>query len=101
MHDLEERSPPKVLVFKEQEDFTMSKHDPVGTNPNDKMPPGDGLKPGEIVPEEFEDEELYGDNDALDPVNEDEDAPGLPEEIEDRENQASSEQMDGGKFQRD
>jgi len=79
----------------------MSKIDPVGTNPNDKMPAGDGLRPGEVVPEEFEDEKLYGDDDGLGPVNEDEDDPGLPEEIEDRENQASSEQMDGEKFQRD
>ena len=59
----------------------MSKRDPVGTNPNDQMPKGEGLKPGEVVPEEFEDEELYGDDDGLGPVNEDEDEPGLPEEI--------------------
>lgn len=40
----------------------MSKSDPVGTNSNDQMPVGGGLKPGEVVPEEFEDEELYGDD---------------------------------------
>ena len=79
----------------------MSKPDPVGTNPNDQMPASGGLKPGEVVPEEFEDEELYGDDNGLGLVNEDEDDPGLPEEIEDRENQAGTEQMDGGKFQRD
>ena len=61
----------------------MSKLDPVGTNPNDKMPAGDGLTPGEVVPEEFEDEELYGDDDGLSPVDEDEDKTGLPEEIDD------------------
>lgn len=79
----------------------MSKPDPVATNPNDKMPAGDGLKPGEVVPEEFEDEELYGDDDGLGPVDEDEDEPGLPKDSADRENQAGTEQVDGGKFQRD
>jgi hypothetical protein len=63
----------------------MSKIDPVGTNPNDQMPQGDGLKPGEIVPEEFEDKELYGDDDGLGTVNEDENDPVLPEEDEDSE----------------
>lgn len=61
----------------------MSKPDPVETNPNDKMPTGEGRKPNEVVPEEFEDEELYGEDDGLGPVDEDEDALGLPEEIED------------------
>ena len=79
----------------------MSKPDPVGTNPNDHMPAGGGLKPGQIVPEEFEDKELYADDNGLGPVDEDEDEPGLPEEIEDRENQAGTEQMDSGKFKRD
>jgi hypothetical protein len=78
----------------------VSKPDPVGTNPNDQMPEGGALKPGEIVPEEFEDEDLYADN-GLGPVDEDEDEPGLPEEIEDRENQAGTEQMDREKFRRD
>jgi hypothetical protein len=82
-------------------DCTMSKPDPVGTNPNDKMPEGGGLKPMEIVPEEFEDEELYADYNGLGPVAENEDEAGLPEEIEDRENQAGTEQMDPGKFKRD
>jgi hypothetical protein len=60
----------------------MPNSDPVGTNPNDKMPSGDGLKPGEVVPEEFEDEKLYGNDDGLGPRNEDEDEPGLPEDTE-------------------
>jgi hypothetical protein len=80
---LSERTLSDVLCLLEREDSAMSKPDPVGTNPNDEMPPGDGLKPGEIVPEEFEDEKLYGDDDGLGPVNEKEDEPGLPENIDD------------------
>jgi hypothetical protein len=57
----------------------MPNSDPVGTNPNDRMPPGDGLKPGEVVPEEFEDEKLYGDDNGLGPSDEDEDEPCLPD----------------------
>jgi hypothetical protein len=58
----------------------MSKTDPVGTNPNDQMPEGDGLKHGEIVPEEFEDDELYAGNDGREPAG-DEDQAGSTEEI--------------------
>jgi hypothetical protein len=62
----------------------MSKPDPAGTNPNEKVPSGD--------------EELYGEDDGLGPVNQDEDDPGLPEETED---QAGTEKFNGEKFQRD
>ena len=56
----------------------MAIRDPVATNQNDKMHAGDDLKPGEV--EEFEDEELYSDNDGAGPSNEDEDEPGLLED---------------------
>jgi hypothetical protein len=65
----------------------MSKPDPAGTNPNEKVPAGG--------------EELYGEDDGLRPVNEDEDDPGLPEETEGRENRAGTEKFNGEKFQRD
>jgi hypothetical protein len=71
----------------------MSKSDPVATNPNNQMPAGEGLAPDQIVPEEFEDEKLYARDRK--PNAEDKD------QIEDRENQASTEQVDGDKFQRD
>lgn len=79
----------------------MSNPSNVGENPNDKMPDGNPLKPGEVVSDddassaEMErevDEELDemdedadaggvnapGVDDGLGPVNEDEDQPGLP-----------------------
>lgn len=67
------------------------------SNINDSKP----LDPDEVVPEEFEDEDLYGgtEADGLSHADKDEDKRGLP--AKDRENQAGTEQMDPDKFRRD
>lgn len=64
----------------------------IGTNPNEKMPPGKPLAHDEIVSDD--------DDDGFGPANEDEDAPGDAADA-DVENQAGTEAVDTGKFQRE